>query len=64
VGADLRPGVLTGLLDLLGVLDTELPGGLQRTLLALGSRELPGSEILQELRDGRAALLREDAQPV
>lgn len=40
MSADPRPGVLPGLLDVLGVLDTELTGSLDSTLLTLGFREL------------------------
>lgn len=64
MSADLHPGLLAGLLHLIGVLDPELPGGLQSALLPLGPRQLTGRELLQQLRDGGAALSRKNPQPV
>ncbi|MFE9775564.1 hypothetical protein ACFYOV_28605 [Streptomyces sp. NPDC005931] len=64
MGADLRPGILTGLLDLLCVLDIELTGRLGSALLSFGFRELAGGELFQQLGDGGAALFGKDPQPV
>ncbi|MER5699700.1 hypothetical protein ACWDBO_49960 [Streptomyces mirabilis] len=49
MGTDLRPGVLADLLNLLGVLNAELTGGLDSTLLPLGFRELATGQLFQQL---------------
>ncbi|MCX5112501.1 hypothetical protein OOK13_29300 [Streptomyces sp. NBC_00378] len=48
------------LLDLLGVLDAELTGSLDSTLLTLGFRDLAAGELFQQLGDGGAAVVGED----
>ncbi|MEV7981617.1 hypothetical protein [Streptomyces sp. NPDC086519] len=64
MGADLRPGALVGPLDLAGVPDAKRTGSLDTPLLPLGRREFQGGDFFQQLRDGGAALLGENAKPV
>lgn len=65
MGTDLRPGVLTGVLYLLAVVDPKLGSGRHGTLLlALGIRGLTVRELVEELSDRGTALGRDNTQPV